>query len=82
MHTERHDSGDIDQGIADTLAAVKRLVEVGRAPAPRAERWVVTHEGATASGLAVGRLLSSPRLVTRVRPRGLRLKRRSRPGYR
>jgi uncharacterized membrane protein len=27
LHTERHDSGDIDQGIIDTLAAVSRLVE-------------------------------------------------------
>jgi hypothetical protein len=29
LHTERHDSGDIDRGIASTLAAVKRLVEAG-----------------------------------------------------
>ena len=36
LHTERHDSGGIDRGIADTLAAVKRLVEAG--PAPGAER--------------------------------------------
>ena len=34
LHTEHHDSGDIDQGIADTLAAVKRLVESGPAPGP------------------------------------------------
>jgi uncharacterized membrane protein len=34
LHTERHDSGDIDQGIADTLANVKRLVEAGPAPGP------------------------------------------------
>jgi hypothetical protein len=32
VHTERHDSGDIDQGVIDTLAAVKRLVEAGPAP--------------------------------------------------
>jgi hypothetical protein len=31
LHTERHDSGDIDRGIASTLAAVKRLVEGGPA---------------------------------------------------
>ena len=34
LHTERHDSGGIEQGIADTLAAVKRLVEAGAAPGP------------------------------------------------
>ena len=34
LHTERHDSADIDQGISDTLAAVKRLVEAGPAPGP------------------------------------------------
>lgn len=34
LHTERHDSGDIDQGITDTLMAVKRLVEAGPAPGP------------------------------------------------
>jgi uncharacterized membrane protein len=27
LHTERHDSGDINQGLIDTLAAVTRLVE-------------------------------------------------------
>ncbi len=27
LHTERHDSGDIDQGLAETLATVRRLVE-------------------------------------------------------
>ena len=32
LHTERHDSGDIDRGIASTLAAVKRLVEAEPAP--------------------------------------------------
>jgi hypothetical protein len=32
LHTERHDSDDIDQGIAETLAAVRRLVEAGPAP--------------------------------------------------
>ena len=32
LHTERHDSGEIDQGLADTLPAVKRLVETGPAP--------------------------------------------------
>jgi uncharacterized membrane protein len=34
LHTERVDSGAIDQGIADTLAEVKRLVEAGAAPGP------------------------------------------------
>ena len=34
LHTERHDSSDIDRGIADTLAEVKRLVEAGPAPGP------------------------------------------------
>jgi Polyketide cyclase / dehydrase and lipid transport len=34
LHTERHDSGDIDRGIAETLASVKRLVEAGPAPGP------------------------------------------------
>ena len=34
LHTERHDSSDIDRGIADTLAEVKRLVEAGPAPDP------------------------------------------------
>jgi hypothetical protein len=34
LHPERHDSGGIEQGIADTLAAVKRLVEAGPAPGP------------------------------------------------
>ncbi|HEY0719168.1 MAG TPA: SRPBCC family protein [Streptosporangiaceae bacterium] len=34
LHTERHDSPEIDQGITDTLAAVKRLVEAGPAPGP------------------------------------------------
>lgn len=34
LHTERHDSGEIDQGIMDTLAAVGRLVEAGPAPGP------------------------------------------------
>jgi uncharacterized membrane protein len=32
VHTERHESGDIDQGVAETLAAVKSLVESGPAP--------------------------------------------------
>ena len=32
LHTERHDSGEIDRGITETLAAVKRLVEAGQAP--------------------------------------------------
>ena len=27
LHTERHDSGDINQGLIDTLAATTRLVE-------------------------------------------------------
>jgi uncharacterized membrane protein len=34
LHTERHDSGEIDQGIVGTLAMVKRLVEAGPAPGP------------------------------------------------
>ncbi|HEY2261109.1 MAG TPA: SRPBCC family protein [Streptosporangiaceae bacterium] len=34
LHTERHDSHDIDRGIAETLATVKRLVETGPAPGP------------------------------------------------
>jgi uncharacterized membrane protein len=34
LHTERHDSNDIDRGIAETLATVKRLVETGSAPGP------------------------------------------------
>jgi uncharacterized membrane protein len=34
LHTERHDSGEIDQGIAETLDAVRRLVEAGPAPGP------------------------------------------------
>ena len=29
LHTERHDSSDIDRGIAETLATIKRLVEAG-----------------------------------------------------
>lgn len=32
LHTERHDSGEIDRGITETLAVVKRLVEAGQAP--------------------------------------------------
>lgn len=27
LHTERHDSGDIDRGLAETLATIRRLVE-------------------------------------------------------
>ena len=34
LHTERVDSGDIDHGIASTLAHVKQLVEAGPAPGP------------------------------------------------
>lgn len=34
LHTARHDSGEIDEGIIDTLAAVGRLVEAGPAPGP------------------------------------------------
>jgi hypothetical protein len=34
LHTERVDSRAIDQGISDTLAEVKRLVEAGAAPGP------------------------------------------------
>lgn len=32
LHTERHDSSEIDRGITETLAAVERLVEAGQAP--------------------------------------------------
>jgi len=32
LHTERHDSDDIDRGLAETLATIKRLVEAGPAP--------------------------------------------------
>ncbi len=32
LHTERHDSGEIDQGLADTLTTVRGLVENGPAP--------------------------------------------------
>jgi hypothetical protein len=34
LHTERADSGDIDRGIAGTLAEIKRLAEAGPAPGP------------------------------------------------
>jgi uncharacterized membrane protein len=34
LHTERHDSGEIDRGIASTLAEIKQLVEAGPAPGP------------------------------------------------
>jgi hypothetical protein len=34
LHTEGVDSGDIDRGIAGTLAEIKRLVEAGPAPGP------------------------------------------------
>ena len=34
LHTERHDASDVDQGITDTLTAVRRLVEAGPAPGP------------------------------------------------
>jgi hypothetical protein len=34
LHTERHDPGDIDRGITDTLAEIKQLVEAGTAPGP------------------------------------------------
>jgi hypothetical protein len=34
LHTERAGSGDIDRGIADTLAAIKQLVEAGPASGP------------------------------------------------
>jgi hypothetical protein len=34
LHTERADSGDIDRGVAGTLAGIKRLVEAGPAPGP------------------------------------------------
>src|ERR1039458_2428015 len=49
----RHDSGEIDQGIIDTLAAVNRLVEVGPAPGPVwavSERWREEASGGTADG--------------------------------
>lgn len=32
LHTEQHDSPQIDRGIAETLETVKRLVEAGPAP--------------------------------------------------
>jgi hypothetical protein len=32
LHTERHHSGEIERGIAGTLAAIKQLVEAGPAP--------------------------------------------------
>ena len=32
LHTERHDSSEIDRGITETLAAVERLVDAGQAP--------------------------------------------------
>jgi hypothetical protein len=32
LHTERVDSGDIDRGIAGTVAHIKRLAEAGPAP--------------------------------------------------
>jgi hypothetical protein len=32
LHTERVDSGDIDRGIAGTLAEINRLTEAGPAP--------------------------------------------------
>jgi len=38
LHTEHHDSGDIDQGLIDTLVTVKRLVESGPGPAPAVSR--------------------------------------------
>lgn len=31
LHTERHDSGEIDRGIAETLEAIRRLAEEGPA---------------------------------------------------
>jgi hypothetical protein len=34
LHTEGVDSGDIDRGIAGTLAEIKRLVEADPAPGP------------------------------------------------
>lgn len=34
LHTERHDSGEVDRGIAETLASIKRLVETDQAPGP------------------------------------------------
>ena len=34
LHTERAGSGDIDRGIAGTLAEIKRLAEAGPAPGP------------------------------------------------
>jgi Polyketide cyclase / dehydrase and lipid transport len=34
LHTERHDSGEIDGGIAGTLAEIRQLVEAGPAPGP------------------------------------------------
>lgn len=34
LHTERVDSGEIEQGIEETLSNIKRLVESGPAPGP------------------------------------------------
>lgn len=34
LHTERASSGDIDRGIAGTLAEIKRLAEAGPVPGP------------------------------------------------
>ena len=34
LHTERAGSGDIDRGIAGTLARIKQLAEAGPAPGP------------------------------------------------
>ena len=34
LHTERAGSGEIDRGIAGTLAAIKQLAEAGPAPGP------------------------------------------------
>lgn len=34
LHTERVDSGEIDQGIVQSLTTIKQLVETGPAPGP------------------------------------------------
>ena len=54
LHTERVDSGDIDRGIAGTLAEIKRLVEAGRRPVLSAERPAGRGRGngGTAGGLS------------------------------
>ena len=54
LHTERAGSGDIDRGIADTLAEIKRLAEAARRPVPPADRPAAARQpdGGTAGGLS------------------------------